>query len=172
MKGFLLQLFLLLEFCPNVLSALLNRRVAPAPFSQGGENSTPIPNEYIVLLYENHTIEDHFNFIGTNLFNSSNFKHLKNINMYRVGLDNDTLLHEAIRYDPGVKAVQQNGMSPGLEQEVPAENLPSSFGSRLSRFPRRWQVLNTRLPWNLVMLASWGKLPTPVEDDDAVRPAT
>jgi hypothetical protein len=170
MKSTLLQQLVLLCLTPGILSTKLARRTTPAPFHDGGESIVPINNEYVVLLHENHTLENHFDFIGTNLGNHSNFKHLKNINMYRVGIENDTLLHDLVRYDPGVVSVQQNGKAQGLEKKVDPTTPPRKPASRLSRmFRKRWQVVETLVPWNLVMMASWGKLPTPVETDKVVR---
>jgi hypothetical protein len=175
MKSSLSQLLLFLTFSRSILSAILPRRTTPAPFSLGwGKNMTLIENEYIVVLHDNHTLEDHFGFIGTNLSNNENFKHLESFNIYRVGLGNETLLHEMIRYDPGVRSVEQNGMAPGLEKQVEMKTPPTrpSFGSRLSKLVRRWRALKTELPWNLVMLASWGKLPIPIQTDTKVGSVT
>ena len=69
-----------------------------------------VEDEYIVALHSGHTLEQHFEQIGTDLtVNASMFHRINAINGYRARLPHD-LVHENIRFDAGVEFVEHDQM--------------------------------------------------------------
>lgn len=67
-----------------------------------------VEDEYIVVLNYGHSLQQHFEQIGTNLaVNASMFHPINSINGYRARLPYE-LLHETIRFDPGVEFIERD----------------------------------------------------------------
>lgn len=89
------------------ISALVTPRASQqAIYIQPGQDL--VKDTYIVTLYNNYTLEEHFTFIGKDLSQSSKkFFSLPGIDAYLADIDEYTL-HELIRYDPGVRRVDHD----------------------------------------------------------------
>lgn len=89
---------------------LILRREEPAPYYRADDEALLINDEYGIVLHESYTLDDHFKFIGVNLEQGQNetmFQRISLINGYRARLDFD-LVHDKIRYDPGVEFVEHD----------------------------------------------------------------
>jgi hypothetical protein len=69
------------------------------------EATEKYPNEYLVTFYKNHTLEQHFRFIGQDM--SSSLKFERGSRGYQATMDDKTR-DEKVRRDPGVRAVEAN----------------------------------------------------------------
>ncbi|KAF5027005.1 hypothetical protein F66182_880 [Fusarium sp. NRRL 66182] len=99
---------LLLPFflVPYVLGTLVPRAEVPCPYHR--PNAELIEDEYIVVLHQGHTIQQHFKHIGSDLtVNASMFYPIDAINGYRAKLSHE-LVHDRIRFDPGVEFVEHD----------------------------------------------------------------
>jgi hypothetical protein len=71
-----------------------------------GMDIPKFPDEYIVIFYKNHTLEQHFDAIGYNLSSLPKFS------TYGFGYSvvmNETTRDEQVRRDPGVRMVETDG---------------------------------------------------------------
>lgn len=73
------------------------------------------PDQYIVLLHKNHTLEQHFQAIGRNLSSSTLFFRSYPYG-YSAVMDNKTR-DEQVRSDPGVEYIARDGPGPLVELE-------------------------------------------------------
>lgn len=148
----------------HVLSATGTEVTSIAPLLSAFSHGSIIPDQYIVSLDRNHAIEDHLALVGLDPYGDSDFKHLRNLNMYRINTRNHSLLNDYIRRDPRVQGVQMNRRCTGVERG--SQHL-RSLSSPKGLF-RRWRVLKTKYPWNLMMLATWGKHVTETNHNEMV----
>lgn len=67
-----------------------------------------VGNRWLVMLKQNHTLEEHFKTIGVDLSKETedDFKYFKLINTYGITLPDRKILEDKIRHDPGVKAIE------------------------------------------------------------------
>jgi hypothetical protein len=122
----------------SVVSALVPRQYQARYHNPEGFNE--IDDEYIVLLYPNHTLSAHFQAIGIDLEhdkNTKSFHPLDLINGYAAVLDNHTL-HNIVRLDPGVEVVEHNVEIPGL---YPTETFNKStvLADDIPNVRKRWE---------------------------------
>jgi hypothetical protein len=71
-----------------------------------GMDIPKFPDQYVVILYNNHTLEQHFDAIGHNLSSLPKFS------TYGFGYSavmNETTRDEQVRRDPGVRMVETDG---------------------------------------------------------------
>lgn len=138
-------------------SALLaERSKTPAPYHRP-DSEHLVPEGYIVRLRPNHTLEDHFTNLGFDIrqFTSEFFEiHITNAYAFRLTEANNSLIHECIRYDPGVLRVEHNEY---LHDEQIGKIEPNPPQTTLFTKLKRWVSKSQRLeaPWNQVMI-SWG----------------
>ena len=85
------------------------RAARPAVYHRFEATHEPlIKDEYFVMLHDDHPLEDHFAFIGTNLSETASYFHpYSNINGYCIRVDKRTM-HDRIQYDPGVCFIEHN----------------------------------------------------------------
>ncbi|KAF5231899.1 hypothetical protein FAUST_9035 [Fusarium austroamericanum] len=157
-----MKLWLTLSILPCALGALLPRAEVPAPLIRA--NAELIDDEYIVVLHQGHTLKQHFDQIGRDLAtNATLFYPIDSINGYRAKLPHD-LLHDHIRFDPGVEFVEQdqtisliNPVAAG-EDKVPESDLGQKkpgfvhgLLNRLRNFRRdnwwHWQINHRDGAW-------------------------
>ncbi|KAJ4247524.1 hypothetical protein NW762_013204 [Fusarium torreyae] len=157
---FLLPLLL----APFVLGALAPRAEVPCPYHR--PEAELIEDEYVVVLHRGHTLQQHFEQIGNDLtVNASMFYPIDSINGYRAKLPHN-LVHEHVRFDPGVDFVQHDhrvsliepvekgeGRSP-YDDDYSKERHPgllSRIVNRLRNFRRdnwwHWQINNREGGW-------------------------
>ena len=86
-----------------------------------------MPGSYLVSLYEDYTLAEHFRFIGANLTTSDwcdEFEYFSTVkNLYHIKTKNETLVQETIRGDPGVKYVEAD-----VVWSVPDEDGETGWG--------------------------------------------
>jgi hypothetical protein len=148
-------LLLLLGSALLVFGNTLQRsKTEAAPYHRIG---TLVQDSYLVSLHKNHSIEAHFNHIGQNLSETDTFMAYKNFNAYSITA-NASIIHDLIRYDPGVAYVQHNHYV-----DMPVERI--STPPLESKILRRWKQITDPLAiWWLAMLAAGRKLASPVPD--------
>ncbi|KAF1988454.1 subtilisin-like protein [Aulographum hederae CBS 113979] len=140
----------------------------PAPFRE--KTSSPIPDKYIVTLQANHTYEAHFNFIGRNLSEPENdFTLIRGINAYACKMD-PFLVHQQVRLDPGVKAVEEVGRIHRHDSidhgESTEEFRPLDHRSEDKAIEKRWSPgIKSNMIWNARMLTAEGKLMQPIPEE-------
>jgi len=124
---------------------LLPPRSEAAPYHRHVDETNLIKDEYVVVLHKNYTLQDHFDFIGTNLETSRYVFHkISSINGYRARLE-ETTLHDIIRHDPGVLFVEHDTkLEPIQEVSSGKEFLPppNTTASEASRLSRRWDKVH------------------------------
>jgi hypothetical protein len=77
------------------------------------EDSSVVPDRYLVSLEVGHTLEEHWKTIGQNLSkDGEDFRYMEMIDVYVVTLRNANIVHDTIRTDPRVEDVEC--MSPKL----------------------------------------------------------
>ncbi|WXC59659.1 hypothetical protein SNK03_005519 [Fusarium graminearum] len=171
-----MKLWLALSILPCALGALLPRAEIPAPLIR--VNAELISDEYIVVLHQGYTLRQHFNQIGRDLdTNATLFYPIDSINGYRAKLPHD-LLHNHIRFDPGVEFVEQdqtisliNPVAAG-EDKVPESDLGQekpgfvhALLNRLRNFRRdnwwHWQINHRDGAWYDVQ-KTYGKKHNPM----------
>ncbi|KPM37675.1 hypothetical protein AK830_g8908 [Neonectria ditissima] len=163
-------------FSPYVLGALLPRAEAPCPYHR--PNAKLIEDEYIVVLHRGHTLQKHFDQIGSDLtVNASMFYSIDTINGYRAKLPQD-FVHDHIRFDPGVEFVEHDHSISLIEPifegeddsayEDSTEAQPGFFRgllNRLHNFRRdnwwHWQISHRDGAWYDAM-KSFGKKHNPM----------
>lgn len=147
--GFLLCLL----FISSVWGSTLYQRSEPAPYFFEDDGNS-VPDTYMIKLHAEHTIEAHFEFIGRNLTQTvENFAYLELINAYRITVDHD-ILHNRIRYDPGVQRVTHDRYYfPEPEPEPEVENPGPPPESYISRLSKRWTPVERFDFWFLSMLS-------------------
>ncbi|KAL9111316.1 MAG: hypothetical protein Q9227_004193 [Pyrenula ochraceoflavens] len=149
-----LALYFLLDIL--LLSVFVASREEPAPFYQPGEYDL-VPNEYIVILHQNHTLQAHFSQVGINLSNTSGFMEIEIIHGYLAHLE-DATVQSLIRFDPGVILVEQNSHFRPVENVVPIfcyeeddfSKTSCSVKPRLDR--RQFRSFSDSSPWWIAMM--------------------
>jgi hypothetical protein len=123
-----------------------------------------IKDEYLVMLHDDHPLEDHFAFIGTNLSETASYFHpYSNINGYCVRVDEHTM-HDRIRHDPGVRFVEHNReFNPRPDWDV--ETARPAKGLSPPDLERRWKVWKDWWHWVIAMSTSWGQNDKVKEDE-------
>lgn len=96
----------------SLTGSLVNSLVAPrttqAQHHRPENPAHRINGEFGVVLREGYTLEEHFAFIGIDLSQKASIFHrIEIVNGYRAKLDSH-ILHNLIRYDPGVLSVQDD----------------------------------------------------------------
>lgn len=127
----------------------------------GLEDDTSIPYQYIVMFQPNYTLQEHCEFIGIDLLNSSEFVSL-GVDAYGTKLD-DITLHSHVRLDPGVLFVETDRTAQLIEPIDSYENGTIVEDERQKREYRL--AIEKHAPYGLQMLGASGKLSTPVSDD-------
>lgn len=160
--------FLLLfgVFISQLLWAPVASRRSPAPYLRD-EAQKIKPDEYFVSLHDNYALEAHLKRVGLNLSAVDvDFRYYDFIHTYRIRLDAHTI-HNVIRQDLGVEYVEHKYYTEPLYEPALGEPdmQPESFWSRLRR---RWQKMVAFRNYNVRMVATWGKLPTPVAGANVV----
>ena len=62
-----------------------------------------------MALHKSHTLEAHFELIGMNLSESvAEFEFMPTLKLYYIKTDNHSIMHDMIRYDPGVLGIENN----------------------------------------------------------------
>ena len=141
------------------------RATRPAVYHRFEATHEPlIKDEYLVMLHDDHPLEDHFAFIGTNLSETaSDFHPYSNINGYCVRVDERTM-HDHIRYDPGVRLVDHNReFNPRPDWDV--ETSRPAKGPSPPDLERRWKVWEDWWHWVIAMSTSWGQNDKIKEDE-------
>lgn len=155
-----LLLVCLLGF-PRLLWALATPRPSPAPY-YGNEGRRLKPDEYLVSLHHNSLLEEHLEHVGVNISTANlSFRYYDFIHTYSIRLDAHTI-HNIIRHDPRVVYVEHDFH---IEISHDRDPEPESFWSSLRR---RWQKMVANRNYNIRMIATWGRLPTPVTGADVV----
>jgi hypothetical protein len=138
--------------------AVLPKAETPCPYYR--PDAELVEHGYIVVLREGHTLEKHFEQIGSDLSrDASRFHPITAINAYHARLDHD-LVHQQIRFDPGVEFVEHDHKvqhhapieEGGYEEldPVPAKaGMVGAFLNRLGKLRPRdnwwhWQVVNRK----------------------------
>lgn len=130
----------------SILGDIVEKSSRKAPYHRPGSNL--VPNSYIVKFHDNHTLQDHFDYLGQNLSETANrFRDMPGFGGYALEIDSYTL-HEQIRYDPGVSRVTHNSRI--------KPNLPKAQDSIDNTYSNR--TLNRRSTWfrTTVMNAGYG----------------
>jgi subtilisin family serine protease len=99
---------LLVQCCSGFLAP---RSQIQARLNHPDDAADLIPNHYIVHFHANHTLADHYANTGVNVSEvASLFVHWPLFNSYHFKLDQDnqTLVHDLIRRDPGVEWMSHN----------------------------------------------------------------
>ncbi|KAF2420161.1 subtilisin-like protein [Tothia fuscella] len=134
-------------------------RSAPAPYNI--PKGSVVIDSYMVALHPNHTIEQHFDFVGRDLSQnaSNNFVSLGIINGYGATLDAHTV-HNLIRANPGVRIVEHEVLvDPIVSDQFKDGGKPKPKPLLL----RRWRTSTDKYAlWFVRMLSAKGKLPVPV----------
>lgn len=155
---------LFLLFVTWKISGLATRN-SPAPYLRS-KPAKLIENQYLVALYDGHTIDDHFEAIGLNLSQyASLFYRLDSLNAYQARLDSHTV-HQLIRHDPGVEFVEPDSYMEDFDAVETGEPfLPEADPIPKSTMgaARRWvkQQLYFNWWWN-AMISAGKKLSTPI----------
>jgi hypothetical protein len=157
---------------PIILSpvyGLVMPRKHLADYFQPIDPAHRIDDEYGVLLQDNHTLNDHFNFIGMNLEQTAPMFHwIRSINGYRAKLDRDTV-HNLIRHDPGVLSVEEDTTIEPITYANKGEEFHDS-SLRKTRLTRRYeQCHQPRCHWWMTMIQA-GKKVALTDEDPCVRP--
>ncbi|KAF4956266.1 hypothetical protein FSARC_11622 [Fusarium sarcochroum] len=101
-----MKLLLPLLLLPFALGTLAPRGEVPCPYHR--PDAELIEDEYVVVLHQGHTLKQHFEQIGNDLaINASMFYPIDSINGYRAKLPQN-LVHDHIRFDPGVEFVEHD----------------------------------------------------------------
>jgi hypothetical protein len=91
-------------------------RVGQAAYHKPGPNL--VPDSYFVSFHPNHTLQDHYNYLGRNLSETaSGFVDLPGLGGYFAVLDSYTV-HEEVRYDPGVSLVTHDERLKPMKVEI------------------------------------------------------
>ncbi|KAI9709480.1 MAG: Suppressor of the cold-sensitive snRNP biogenesis mutant brr1-1 [Bogoriella megaspora] len=142
-------------------------------YARAGSNF--VPNDYIVVLSDNDTVDDHFRRIGTNISAvAAGFYSYRLVPAYRASL-NESMIHDLIRKDPGVEFVERNVKAPltkpveyarediGNTTLSGQENDASNAAS--TKPERRWMdVADNTAQFALAMLSAKTKL-SPTQGD-------
>ena len=149
---------------PALVAARLTQRSEPAPYHHH-ETAPLVPDRYIVVLHDGYTLQEHFNYISSNLSETSQrFYHLDIFNSYHALLD-APFVHNVIRNDQGVNYVEHEHY---VRQEVHLERRKETAEAFWPSLRRRWQTLKVLRGYNVRMLTTWGKLQTPVTGGEVV----
>jgi hypothetical protein len=101
---FFASISVLLSLFLGVLSLSTQHEGYLAPLE--GMDIPKFPDQYVVIFYKNHTLEQHFDAIGHNLSSLPEFS------TYGFGYSavmNETTRDEHVRRDPGVRMVETDG---------------------------------------------------------------
>jgi hypothetical protein len=122
-----------------------------------------VDREYVVMLREHHTLEQHFKVINTNVTAEAPFfRQIHTLPGYRAELDDDLL--ETIRLDPGVERVVHDTY---VDHDLDLESTPSpdvdddedKESDEGARIIRRWtKSRQANAPFNLAQLSAFGSL--------------
>lgn len=126
---------------------------SPAPY-EVEQGAQIVQNEYIVYLRETASLESHFEWIGMDLsMTRPMFRTLRAVNAYRADLSDD-LVHNLIRFDPGVSVVEPDiYVRPELGQRPqPAEGEQNRGHQNVRKWTRR-PGFNMKW-WNKMIVAS------------------
>ncbi|KAH6667961.1 peptidase S8/S53 domain-containing protein [Halenospora varia] len=112
-------------------------------------------NKYIVLLKPGHTLEKHSDFVGRNLEEEPGFlRRFDFINGYYAIL-NPLVVHDLIRNDPGVEAVQLDSEMRLVEAVRSNQSLsqPSTSVPNDSQYAKRWDKrVRYNFYWHMVQM--------------------
>lgn len=148
------SLSLLVSFLPLAFSHIAPRgNDGRCPYHQPDPDRL-VPNRYLVLFHDSHTLDDHLSNTGLNLQQDPNyaFSSVRLINGYHATL-NESILHDVVRFDPGVKLVEHTTFSPPLDDPIDGED---SFQHEEPKknLRKRWKEMTGKRRWFLKMLNS------------------
>ncbi|KAF1847165.1 uncharacterized protein K460DRAFT_54515 [Cucurbitaria berberidis CBS 394.84] len=127
------------------IATVIKRASDPCPYHRIDDSPGQplIPDEYLVNLRDNYTIEQHFQFLGQNLSQTADiFHHMPILNIYHIRID-ERFMHKIIRYDPGVESVSHNMVfAPELHWHSD-DTKPYHSNAR----QKRWKTREAFLPW-------------------------
>lgn len=80
-----------------------------APFFDAHNADLLVPHQFVVRLQGGYTLERHWETIGVDISKIANtFKFMEFSNMYYCNIDDDSIIHDRVRKDRGVKTVEQD----------------------------------------------------------------
>jgi hypothetical protein len=99
----------------------------PAVEFRVADESSVVPDRYLVSLEDEHTLPEHWKAIGRDLSrDGEDFVYMEGINVYVVTLRDADIVHKAIRTDAKVEIVES--MSPKVSYLVLSYTLRASMG--------------------------------------------
>jgi len=130
-----------------------------APYNK--PDSGHVEDTYFVAFHDNHTLEDHFLFIGQNLSETATYFHSLHGFGYHAQLDS-FIVHELIRYDPGVLQVDHDiyveNITPIENREVDDREV-EDYTSHPDFPSRRWLEMDLQNPpYGPAMVTAGGKV--------------
>jgi hypothetical protein len=159
MQPILPFLALLVPLC----SARSIRRTSPCPFhgDTGHPDEQLIEDEYVVMLHQGYSLDDHFAFIGQDFSKTAReFSPMPRLNAYTVKID-AVAIHDTVRYDPGVHSVSQNRR---VKLKLPVDKPIVSTSANKLRHKRQdlstsalgdWETEQRVMHYSIRMLNRW-----------------
>lgn len=119
------------------LKASQPKKLTPI-FVPKGPGITPVKDSYIVMLKDDHNLDDHYANTNFNVSEvSSTFSYFKNLNGYRAVIKDPDVI-EGLRRDPGVQIIEQNTYHKA--DKIESKPIKSPLGKKdPSLFRRNWQ---------------------------------
>jgi len=157
-----LLLTLLLLGSNSASLALRSERSAPYILPR---NAPLIPDQYVVMLQDNHTIEDHFLNIGLNLSKVSQmFFPMNLINAYRCRLQS-SIIHSLVRRDPGVKHVEHDHYIDWHRPQISDKLLNIEDPPANKSLSGRWEKVHiSNAYWFQGQISAGKRLPLPISE--------
>lgn len=150
---------LLFGIATTGVSALVAERSnTPAPYHRP-DSEHLVPEGYIVRFRPNHTMEDHITNLGFDIRQfASAFLEITLANSYMFHLTeaNNSLVHDAIRHDPGVLRIEHDEY---LHHEELGQMSTTGPRTDFVNKSKRWvsKVMRSHAPWNQVMISLGSK---------------
>lgn len=148
-------------------ASVIKREGERRPYYRTNEEAL-VADEYLVMLDENHTLESHFQFLGQNLSEAQGleFQWMNAFHGYRITVPRG-LVHDHIRFDPGVKFVEHNSIT---DYKSDWSNETRGFNEddhgHLQKRKHPWKkIWTTHGYWPTRMLNYWDKSPGNMEYD-------
>ncbi|KAI8656100.1 Peptidase-S8 domain-containing protein [Fusarium keratoplasticum] len=115
-------------------------------------------DEYLVMLHDNHTIDDHITNTGLNLTERViSFNPFNVINAYHLSVREEysAFIHEIIRHDPGVAYVHHNYYNKEEIPEILGDVVKRDFIPDDPSMDKRWnkQTRKCWTTWNMAMIS-------------------
>ncbi|KAM6509344.1 hypothetical protein FSOLCH5_012345 [Fusarium solani] len=116
-------------------------------------------DEYIVVLHDNHTIDDHLTNTGLNLTERAiSFNPFNIINAYHLSVqeEDSAFIHDIIRHDPGVAYVHHNYYTKEEIPKISGDVVKRDFIPDDPNMDKRWnkQTRKRWTSWNMAMISS------------------